>query len=210
VNIFLNKGACLMLRRSVLLLALSLLFAGCDASSIAGVPTATTTPPTETPIPADLSHVDWMNFTYPNPCTPPSPATVTVVNGSAAIGNQWHFSISRPLFGDITGDGVPEAVVPYDCVGADDLGTHVFVYTGTASAPHQIADLPARTEPQPDIASIYPDQMQIANHQLTLVGLGFTPTAAHCCPDLRITNVYNWNGSNLVLASHNVVPMPSS
>ncbi|HKD75226.1 MAG TPA: hypothetical protein VKB76_07010 [Ktedonobacterales bacterium] len=200
-----------MLRRHVILaLVLCGSFAACDATSINVVPTATTMPLTATPIPADLSHVDWSNFTYPNPCAPPSPATVTVVNGVAAIGGQFHFSVSRPLYGDITGDGVPEAVVPYDCVGADDLGTHVFVYSGNASAPHQIGDLPAHSEPQPDIASIYPDQMHIANHQLTLVGLGFTATAAHCCPDLRITNVYNWNGSSLVLASHTVVPMPPS
>jgi hypothetical protein len=48
--------------------------------------------------------------------------------------------------------------------------------------------------------------MHIANHQLMLVGMGFTATAAHCCPDLRITNVYNWNGSSLMLASHAVAP----
>jgi len=43
------------------------------------------------------------------------------------------FQVYAPLYADLTGDGRPEALVPYSCTGADFGGVQLFVYTGDAA-----------------------------------------------------------------------------
>jgi hypothetical protein len=71
-----------------------------------------------------LIAVDWKNFTYTvnipygGGYNTGSPQTFTVRNGevkqyNAAFQQAEVFDVGDPFFGDLTGDGQPEAVIPY-------------------------------------------------------------------------------------------------
>jgi len=125
------------------------------------------------------------------PCDPSHVRTVTV-RGGKANDSGFLFQVYTPVYGDVTNNVYPDAVVPYSCTGADFGGEKAFVYTGTASQRRMVADLPGRQGP----SSI--DRIAIQGAVLVLSGRGYSPTTAHCCPDLRITTRYQWNGASFV------------
>jgi len=143
-----------------------------------------------------LTMVDWANFTYISSCygnTQPFKAR----NGKAQ--NQLvHFQIYTPItYGDLTGDGQPEAVIRYSCTGADFGGVHVFVYSGTANHPILLGELPLIVKDgQGGNWSI--ETVHIANQVLQLSGRGYSASAPHCCPDLRVEASYRWDGKHFI------------
>jgi len=101
----------------------------------------------------------------------------------------------------LTGDGQPEAVVPYQCSAADSIGVHVFVYTGNASHVRLLGDLPP-TNAEGAFDNV--TGITISNHELHLEGYGYSSHAAHCCPDLFIKTSYRWDGKAFVAGPSNI------
>lgn len=181
------------------LLAASLLILPLLSACGNALSSATTQPGASTQTaPASLQQVDWNNFTYIFTCYTDQPAIVKVTNGSAHPGYVY-YTVSKPVFGDLTGDGQPEAVIPFQCSAADTAPAQVFVYTGTAQHPRQLATLPlGGTQPMLSVRSA-----TIANGTLLLSGDGYTPHDPLCCPSLHTTITYQWNGTNFaVIATH--------
>lgn len=152
---------------------------------------------------ADLSAVDWRNFTYPTSCSTHA-KPVTLKNGQGRV-EGFLFQIYPPMFGDLTGDGRAEAVVPYSCTGADFGGAHVFVFTGTAAHPLLLAKLPSPVSGNVNALDSV-ESVRIQRGLLRLSGRGYTATAAHCCPDLTITITYRWNDRTFVVANSTTTP----
>jgi hypothetical protein len=113
------------------------------------------------------------------------------------------FQVYTPTYGDLTGDRQPEAAIPYSCTGADFGGVQVFVYSGNATHPQLLGQLPL---PDPSGRATIADiqSVTIKNAVILLTGRGYSEAAAHCCPDLHIESSYRWNGSQFVVVDSNV------
>lgn len=142
-----------------------------------------------------LTAVDWANFTYTSSCYSNSPQQYTVHNGTATA-NGVSFGVEPPVFGDLTGDGQPEAVILYSCVAADSYGPRALVYSGTAEHPVLLADLPAQNDSLARIATV-----KIVNGNLQLSGQGYALGDASCCPSLQVTTTYKWNGTQFIIVN---------
>ncbi|HEX4208623.1 MAG TPA: hypothetical protein VHZ51_31350 [Ktedonobacteraceae bacterium] len=145
---------------------------------------------------ATLKSVDWANFTYMSTCYDNTQPFHTKSNH--ATNGVVHFVVYPPKYGDITGNGQLDAVVPYQCSAADAMGVRVFVYSGSAAHPILIGDLPT-SNPRGEIANV--TSIAISNGDLNLAGTGYAPGTPRCCPDLAITSSYHWNGTSFVLTS---------
>ncbi len=149
---------------------------------------------------APLTAVDWANFTYFSSCYENTHPFHT--KNGIAVNDGVHFRVFLPpKYGDLTGDGQPEAVVPYQCSAADSIGVHVFVYTGNASHVRLLGNLPP---PNAEGAFDNVTGITISNQELHLEGYGYSPNAAHCCPDLFIKTSYRWNGKAFVAGPSNI------
>jgi hypothetical protein len=179
------------------LLTVSLL--GCSPRASASLPPfASPTPP------APLTSVDWANFTYFSSCYGNTQPFKTK-NGRAS-NDHITFEVFKPVFGDLTGDGQPEAALPYRCSAADSGGIRVFVYTGNAAHPRLLGELPLpeTSGREPMLNSV---AVQIRNEQIQLTGTGYSPTAPQCCPDRSFSLWYRWNGSRFVTVSSTETPL---
>jgi len=152
---------------------------------------------------ADLTAVDWADSTYVAPCDPEHPQSVTVKKGSAKVGD-FTFEVYNPTYGDLTGDGRPEAAVGYSCSGADFGGVDIAVYTGDSAHPRLIGDLPRSIQGQGP-ASV--STVAIHGKIITLSGIGYTNAAPHCCPDLTVTATYQWDGKAFTEVDSQAVPL---
>lgn len=153
----------------------------------------------------DLTAVDWANRTYSPTCVPDHPQPIKIHAGRVTVGS-FLFQVYPPTYGDLTGDGHPEAVVPYSCTGADFWGVQDYVFSGSATHPVLLGIVPSKRGTNGDgvIASVAPTR--IDHGVLTLTGIGYTRRAAHCCPNLRITMRYGWRAGALRLLTDDVVP----
>ena len=156
-------------------------------------------PPASTSIPpTSLQNVNWSDFTYTFTCYDAHLQLVRVKNGSATW-NGIHFSVQKPVFGDLTGDGQAEAAIVYQCSAADTAPARVLIYAGTAQHPSLLATLPVEgTKPLVSVT-----EASIANETLQLSGYGYTSHDPLCCPSLRTTITYQWDGSSFrIVAIH--------
>jgi hypothetical protein len=150
-----------------------------------------------------LTAVDWMNRTYATSCFADHSIRYAVHSGLGQVGGV-HVQVYPPLYGDVTGDGQPEAFVPYACTGADFGGVRVFVYAGTASAPRLLGDLPAplagKGQTFSSIHTVTLPALTVLPQArvFTVSGAGLSATATHTCPDLQITASYRVAGGRLV------------
>lgn len=187
---------------------LSLLLIGSAIVACAS-PTASTTAsspaqaaPTSTVMQAaPLTAVDWRNFTYTSSCYSDKPQQFVVRNGEGVV-DGIHLQVYKPVYGDLTGDGQPAAAIPYSCSAADFAGVSVFVYSGNASKPVLLGELSLMSPGSNNGGTV--DTVTINHGIIQLIGKGYTPTAPHCCPDLRIKTSYRWNGSRFVVVSSDV------
>jgi len=170
------------------------------SSSASAPPTA----PTSTVHQPPLTAVDWQNFTYTSSCFSDKPQQFVVKNGMGVL-NGVHFQVYTPVYGDLTGDGQPEAAIPYSCTAADFGGVNVFVYTGNASKPVLLGELDVMSPGSNNGGTV--DTVTISQGSIQLVGKGYTPDAPHCCPDLRIQTSYRWNGAHFVMVSNAVTKL---
>lgn len=159
--------------------------------------------------------VDWSDYTYTSACFSDHPRQFVARNGLAMISGT-HFQVYTPIYGDITGDGRPEAIVPYSCTGADFGGVHVFVYTSTAGQPRLLGEIPSATagsgtgtSAPPSIASVNTVTLPAltalpAQRVLQISGTGYSANALHSCPDLTITSRYRVTRNRLIDAGSTV------
>lgn len=176
ISIYLSLLIYLML--FPLLAACDQLFSGVPYQHILQEPTA---------IPAaSLENVDWSNFTYTFTCYTAQPVTITLHNGSAQR-NGITYSVLKPVFGDLTGNGQPEAVLIFQCTAADAAPARVFVYAGTARHPTLLAVLPPDDHTHFGVRAA-----SISQGILQLTGDGYTRRDPHCCPSLKVVTRYKW------------------
>jgi len=152
---------------------------------------------------APLTRLNWLDATYTSACFASHAQRFVAHNGVAQAGFV-HFQVYTPIFADLTGDGRPEALVPYSCTGADFGGVHVFVYTGAAAQPHLLGEIPSpRAATVGGLASMHTVTVPTApvlpqQRALTVAGVGFSASATHACPDVQVTQRYRVEGGRLV------------
>jgi len=167
--------------------------------------------PANAPEGPSLKTVDWLNHTYT--CFPGSPQAVqiTVANGvgTSADGQTTLYVNEYPVvYGDVTGDGQPEAMVIYGCViqGSPHIWTHVWVFTGTADNPALIGDLPITSDDQ---YFMFVQSVTVLGGDKGMVGPGISQNGSPGCPDLIVTMTYHWSGTQFVLVKLQTQPNQS-
>lgn len=139
---------------------------------------------------------DWNNFTYETSCFSDHPRYFTAKGGKSIVDGTL-FEIGIPIYGDITGDGKPEALVPYTCTGATSGPYNLFVYTVKNNSLIYLRQLPP--EDRSYAGTIYATKnVKIYKGTAELSGIGYSNNAAHCCPDLNVTTKYQWNGNSFL------------
>jgi hypothetical protein len=181
-------------------------FSGCASDTVTVTSSGTTTTTSATIVPtsttgASLNSIDWLNTTYPDLCQMNGGAKVTVANGLGPLStNGVRLHVFDPIFGYITRPNQLDAVIPYGCIGHMDSGTTVLVYSGDASNPTSVGQLPLAASKY-SLASVFTEG--ILAHKLELSGIGFSSDAVpQCCPDVWVTDTYTWNGSAFTLSGH--------
>lgn len=149
-----------------------------------------------------LEQIDWSNYTYTFGCFTAQPVQVKMQDGEADQ-NGVHYTVQKPVFGDLTGDGQDEAVILYHCEGGGTSPQLVYVYTGTAQQPTLLAYLPGKGD---NIVTV--TRALVAQGILQLVGYGYSANVPECCPDLLVTTTYKWNGSGFTLVTTQSIPRP--
>ena len=90
------------------------------------------------PAPADVRHVDFLDFTYPSPMCSREfgrqgiGRSVRVKHGDLKTKRAFvSVDEKRIVYGDVNGDGIEEAIVPVTCgsIGANYSRTEVYVYS---------------------------------------------------------------------------------
>ena len=144
-----------------------------------------------------LMDVDWANFTYTATCYGQTLQFQT--QDGVTQKNGIHLQVDKPVFGDITGDGKDEAVIPYACAAADFGGVRAFVYSGDAANPTLLGNLPQPSRSKGEAwGSI--DTIRIDGGKIYVSGKGYSAAAPRCCPDLQIEMRYRWDGKQFVVA----------
>jgi len=187
-------------------------FSGCAADTVTVTSSGTTTTttsatvaPTSTSV-AGLNAIDWLNTTYPDLCQMNGGARVTVVNGLGPLSsNGVRLHVFDPIFSYITRTSQLDAVIPYGCIGHMDSGTSILVYSGDASNPTSVGQLPLAASKY-SLASVFTEG--ILAHKLELSGIGFSSDAIpQCCPDVWVTDTYTWNSSAFTLSAHDATKL---
>jgi hypothetical protein len=174
---------------------------GCRSGSAVLPPhPASPTPPAS----LTLTGVDWANFTYFSSCY----GNTQPFKARDGRGRNDHitFEVFPPVFGDLTGDGQPEAALPYRCSASDKGGIQVFVYSGTAAHPRLLGQLPL-SRPSGGVPMFNSLAVQIHNEQIQLTGMSYSAAAPRCCPDRSLSLWYRWNGSQFVTVRTTDMPV---
>lgn len=181
-----------------------------DSQSATPTATSSNTRSAPTPTPTQgsagsLEQIDWSNFTYTFSCFTGTPVQVKMKNGQADQ-NGVHYTVQKPVFGDLNGDGHPEAVIIYHCEGGGTSPQLVYVYTGTEQQPTIMAYLPGDGSKLQTV-----NQAAIVAGILQLTGYGYSDNVPLCCPDLLVTTTYKWNGSTFtVVTSQSIKRVPGA
>lgn len=106
---------------------------------------------------------------------------------------------------DLTGDGRKEVVVAGTCVylsGAD--GAHVLIYPGNDRDIENLIPMVDIGQDQ-DLTSA---AVRIDGRRVTVTSKALSKTAPTCCPDLKITQTYKWDGGTFVRTNISQVKLP--
>ncbi len=189
------------------------------ATSEAGAPTLPPVASTEAPTPTPFVPVAATATTIVLPTSAPVGLTVeqlmnsnystqdgvdsrnyTLINGvyqtgpDASVGGFYSVRMSDQIaFGDLNGDGQPEAVVLlFENYGG--TGTFIFmsVITSQNGQPVQLATLP--------IGEMTIEQISITGNEIRLAGVTYGPSDPHCCPSMPYTKTYAFVDNQLYLS----------
>jgi hypothetical protein len=147
----------------------------------------------QSPLASGFAAVDWPIYgrKFFN-CLPPS-------------GQIWDQFLPVIRYADVTGDGIPDAVVEGACPSSTSPNpAMVIIFSGASPAtrPAEIGRLPEGKNYF--FASM---DMTLKGAVITLSGLAYGPTARLCCPNLDITLAYRWRAGRFVRVSRAVKPL---
>jgi hypothetical protein len=104
---------------------------------------------------------------------------------------------------DVTGDGLPEAIVRAECAhGASEWPDSVYVYSDASGTPTLIGTLLTQS------ANSYATRIAPHGRAITLGLVTWSHYAAGCCPDLDSTQTFTWNGSSFTAGPRTPVLQP--
>jgi hypothetical protein len=97
--------------------------------------------------------------------------------------------VVKVLAADVTGDGLPDAIVRMECAhSASEWPDTVDVYSDNAGIPTLIGSLLGQRD------SSYASTITAKNNTVTLGLTTWSTYAAGCCPDLNYTRTFTWTG----------------
>lgn len=114
------------------------------APPLTTAPPTTVSPPTTTaPVPADIESIDLASVTFQVPCpSGEEPVAITPSQGPAETPNgAVQLDDLEPVYGDVTGDGRPDAVVRLGCffvAGGNAYGSSVALVISDRDGAHQL------------------------------------------------------------------------
>ncbi|MCA1844314.1 MAG: hypothetical protein LC792_14220, partial [Actinobacteria bacterium] len=201
--------------------------AACSSSSSTGSAkdgsTTTTAPPSTSTPRRDIRETDWPNGAYPASVCGGS-GTVQLLSSRGLVssarwrdawqGNdpprmksQVEVSFDGPVqYGDLDGDGKPEAVVPIWCTNgggtaAGQLGQALVVYSGSPGR-LELRGIISTTQPATDGATYFDNAAsQIDRGRITVEELFYGPKDSTCCPTGRAQAVWALQGATLTRTS---------
>ena len=152
---------------------------------------------------------EFLNFTYPLPmCAKEfgTPKTVTLNQGEFQ-NQEFLVYLDREgiLYGDVTGDGIDEALVPLYCgyYGANYTYMELLIYTRKDGRLESLTELNEQHF-KDDYKRYYPDSIlwsevgDITTTNQTLI-IVKPADGAHCCPQYDVTLKYRWEGQHFVI-----------
>lgn len=155
------------------------------SESSSAAPSGSTQPSSSTAtVPTDwASHVAFATQSHPDMnCAP------------AGLGGK--VEVSKVVSADVTGDGIPDAIVRADCAhSASEWPDSVYVYSDASGTPTLVSTLVNQK------AGVYVASITPAASAVKLGLLTWSKYAAGCCPDLNYTQTFTWNGSTFTPAA---------
>jgi hypothetical protein len=147
--------------------------------------------------PHPVEDVDFMNFMYPSFA---GLASVPARDGQycSPPGRDVCVTVGAPVYGDLTGDGIPEAAISLGAVFRTGNGSHSagFVYTLVDGKPRLVGRFAGGDRGNGGILSF-----AIRRQRLIVLRL-----QASCpwCTDATEEDVFRWDGRRLVLVSSGI------
>jgi len=149
---------------------------------------------------ANIRSVDFKNFTYPAYCIGETPEKVTVKNGEFYREKQedgyvdrFSFNVFDIAYGDVTGDGVGDAVILTVCnTGGTGNFSEGYVYSMKAGKPALVARIPGGDRAYGGLrnASVEKGLLIVDSNDVGEEG-------GACCPQFVITTRYRVTGGKL-------------
>jgi hypothetical protein len=166
-----------------------------STTSVPPVTSSPVPPLTSSSVPAGQGDGDWVNqadfTTYPHPGMDCSAA-----DGHGKVG------VVRKTIGDINSDGIPDAAVVLECVhSASEWPQTVFVYT---------FDKKVLGSAIPQSDGLWVSSVRLGAGRLDVDLLGWSASAAGCCPDQAFTQSFTFDGSHLVPGARKQTSGPGS
>lgn len=128
------------------------------------------------------------------------------------VGPNLGVEVDAKQFADVTGDDNAEAFVAVACVpSTSSWPSRLEVFDGSSDPAHpkRIAKLLDYTD-GPDGANglgLRIKTISVSKRTATIISAGFLPDDGLCCPSLRITDKFTWNGSSFTRGPRSVVQM---
>ncbi|QYO65934.1 hypothetical protein [Leptolyngbya sp. 7M] len=148
-----------------------------------------------------IRRVDFKNFTYPATCASDESENVTVEDGEYSYEKEedgyvdrFYFKVYAPEYGDLTGDGVEEAVIIAVCnTGGTGNFTEGYVFGVRNGKPELIARFPGGDRANGGLRSA-----KVVNRQLVIESNDTGEWGGACCPEYIVTSKYRLSGKNLI------------
>ena len=152
----------------------------------------------------DIHRVNFQDFIYrPSCASEDAEPQIRTRNGKYEVYNdkeQIGFTVSTPAYGDLTNDGVDEAVILSVCnTGGSGQFSEGFIYTMRGGKPLLLARIPGG-----DRASGGLHNLTVERGLLVVESYAMKDTSGLCCPDFIDTTRYRWDGRKLVQAGKTI------
>lgn len=148
----------------------------------------------------DIHAIDFGNFDYPADCgVEDFPKVIHVTEGgwekTLEGGSIIGFSLTKPVFGHITGGPEEDAVVLGDCELGEGAVSRIFVYKVVAGK-LQLTKIPESAwEEHSNELDWYVSKVDIKNNQLLVT---YIAGGSHAQPAWDATSTLHWSGSKFV------------
>lgn len=148
----------------------------------------------------DVTKIDFNNFTYEPYCAGEDSQKVTVKDGEFSeskevdgFPDRFYFRVFETTYGDLTGDGKPEAVVLTTCnTGGTGNFTEGFIYTMRGAKPSLVARIPGGDRAYGGLR-----EARVENEILIIESNDVGEAGGACCPEFVVTSYYKLAGGKL-------------